>query len=247
MMAALNAARETVSTLLSLGADVDAVNANGKPALYAAILSGDTGTVEMLCHQTHSGKTRIADFSSMLNFNVVNFDEIGIFALYRDEKLLHKTMRIKHENNQKHFKFHSRQVNRNFKSKRIQQNRVNDKYLRKQNDIDLSKTLAIKSTEYGRLEIMEILDKDKINNYDDLMKNCLKSESVPCVILLKKMAKNHEFSQEVVQAAKNTGNVEILDLFGVLDIHMEEEKNKLYSRVTKMKTMLIRGELKFKT
>ena len=94
---------------------------------------------------------------------------------------------------------------------------------------------------------MEILDKDKINNYDDLMKNCLKSESVPCVILLKKMAKNHEFSQEVVQAAKNTGNVEILDLFGVLDIHMEEEKNKLYSRVTKMETMLIRGDLKFKT
>ena len=79
------------------------------------------------------------------------------------------------------------------------------------------------------------------------MMNCLKSESVPCVMLLKKMAKNHEFSQEVVQAAKNTGNVEILDLFGVLDIHMEEEKNKLYSRVTKMEAMLIRGDLKFKT
>ena len=92
MSAALTAARETVSTLLSLGADVDAVNANGKPALYQAILSGDTGTVEMLCHQTHSGKTKIADFSSMLNFNVVNFDEIVIFALYRAEKLLQETM-----------------------------------------------------------------------------------------------------------------------------------------------------------
>ena len=60
MFAALAAARETVSTLLSLGADVDAVNAGGWPALYYAILSGDTGTVEMLCHQTHSGKTEIA-------------------------------------------------------------------------------------------------------------------------------------------------------------------------------------------
>ena len=91
-MAALSAARETVSTLLSLGADVDAVAADDNPALYYAILSGDNGTVEMLCHQTHSGKTKIADFSSMLNFNVVNFDEIVIFALYRAEKLLQETM-----------------------------------------------------------------------------------------------------------------------------------------------------------
>ena len=60
MMAALNAARETVSTLLSLGADVDAVDAGGYPALDYAIRSGDNGTVEMLCNQTHSGKTRIA-------------------------------------------------------------------------------------------------------------------------------------------------------------------------------------------
>jgi len=92
MLAALYAARETVSTLLSLGADVDALDADGKPALVYAIRSGDNGTVEMLCHQTHSGKTKIADFSSMLNFNVVNFDEIAIFALYRVEKLLHKIM-----------------------------------------------------------------------------------------------------------------------------------------------------------
>ena len=77
------------------------------------------------------------------------------------------------------------------------------------------------------------------------MMNCLKSESVPCVKLLKKMAKNHEFSQEVVQAAKDPGNVNILDLFGVLDIHMEEEKNKLYSRVTKMETKNLTGDLKF--
>ena len=82
MLAALSAARETVSTLLSLGADVDAVNAGGVPALYYAISSGDNGTVEMLCNHTHSGKTKIADFSSMLNFNVVNFDILLYFALY---------------------------------------------------------------------------------------------------------------------------------------------------------------------
>ena len=73
------------------------------------------------------------------------------------------------------------------------------------------------------------------------MMNCLKSESVPCVMLLKKMAKNHEFSQEVVQAAKNTGSVAILDLFGVLDIQVEEEKNKLYRRVTQKDTLNIFG------
>ena len=56
MMAALHAGRETVSTLLSLGADVDAVNGFGHPALHYAIRSGDTGTVEMLCDKTHSGK-----------------------------------------------------------------------------------------------------------------------------------------------------------------------------------------------
>ena len=81
-----------MSTLLSLGADVDAVNAGGVPALHYAIRSGDNGTVEMLCNQTYSGKTRIEDFSSMLNFNVVNFDDIVIFALYRVEKMLHKIM-----------------------------------------------------------------------------------------------------------------------------------------------------------
>ena len=65
MFAALTAARETVSTLLSLGADVDAVDAYGNPALFYAILSGDTGTVEMLCDQTHSGKTGIV-FAALL-------------------------------------------------------------------------------------------------------------------------------------------------------------------------------------
>ena len=73
------------------------------------------------------------------------------------------------------------------------------------------------------------------------MMNCLKSESVPCVKLLKKMAKNHEFSQEVVQAAKNTGCIAILDLFGVLDIQVEEEKNKLFRRVTERDMLNIFG------
>ena len=73
------------------------------------------------------------------------------------------------------------------------------------------------------------------------MMNCLKSESVPCVKLLKKMAKNHEFSQEIVQAAKNTGCIAIVDLFGVLDIQVEEEKNKLFRRVTQKDTLNIFG------
>ena len=87
-MAARNAARETVSTLLSLGADVDAVDANGRPALYCAILSGDTGTVEMLCHQTHSGKTEIeALFLPCCSFIFVKFYTVIFFTVYRVERL----------------------------------------------------------------------------------------------------------------------------------------------------------------
>ena len=105
----------------------------------------------------------------------------------------------------------------------------------------MSNILAEKATEFGRQDILRILDEDKINNFDTLMKSCLKSESVPCVILLKMMAKNHEFSQEVVQAAKKTGIIEILDLFGVLDIQVEEEKNKLFRRVTERDMLNIFG------
>ena len=60
-------------------------------------------------------------------------------------------------------------------------------------------------------------------------------------MLLKKMAKNHEFSQEIVQAAKNTGCIAILDLLGVLDIQVEEEKNKLFRRVTERDMLNIFG------
>ena len=105
----------------------------------------------------------------------------------------------------------------------------------------MSNILADKATEFGKQAILKLLDADKINNFDNLMMNCLKSESVPCVKLLKKMAKNHEFSQEVVQAAKNTGSIAILDLFGVLDIQVEEEKSKLYRRVTQKDALNIRG------
>ena len=43
------------------------------------------------------------------------------------------------------------------------------------------------------------------------------------------------------QAAKNTGCIAILDLFGVLDIQVEEEKNKLFRRVTQKDTLDIFG------
>ena len=89
---------------------------------------------------------------------------------------------------------------------------------------------------------MKLFEEQNLDNYDELMKNCLKSESVECVKILKKMAKNHVFSEEVVQAARNTGNLEILEMFGVLDIVIEEEKNKLYRRVTRKETQDIRGK-----
>ena len=77
-----------MSTLLSLGADVDAVGADGRPALYQAIRSGDTGTVEMLCHQTYSGKTGIAALLlRCCSFIFVMFYTVIFFTVYRVERL----------------------------------------------------------------------------------------------------------------------------------------------------------------
>ena len=88
MRAALTAARETVSTLLSLGADADAVDADGDPALSDAIRSGDTGTVEMLCHQTYSGKTEIAALLlPCCSFIFVKFYTDIFSTVYRVERL----------------------------------------------------------------------------------------------------------------------------------------------------------------
>ena len=57
-MAAKYACRETIKTLILLGADIDLVDAHGIPALDYAIRGGDTGTVEMLCDATYSGKDK---------------------------------------------------------------------------------------------------------------------------------------------------------------------------------------------
>ena len=98
------------------------------------------------------------------------------------------------------------------------------------------------ATAFGKKDILKLFEEQNLDNYDELMINCLKSESVECVKILKKMAKNHVFSEEVVQAARNTGNLEVLEMFGILDIVIEEEKNKLYRRVTRKETQDIRGK-----
>ena len=93
MDAALNAARETVSSLLSLGAEVDAVDAYGLPALYYALDSGDTGTVEMLCDQTYAGKTVISAFlPPSCTFIFVKFDTVILFTVYRVKRVFFKIM-----------------------------------------------------------------------------------------------------------------------------------------------------------
>ena len=99
-MAALHAGQETMSTLLSLGADVDAVNAGGVPALDDAIRSGDTGTVEMLCHQTHSGKTRIAALLlPCCTFIFVKFYTVLLFTVYRVKRLFGDVVRFNKRQN----------------------------------------------------------------------------------------------------------------------------------------------------
>ena len=101
MNAALQAARETVSTLLSLGADVDALDADGNPALYYAILSGDTGTVEMLCNQTYTGKTRIAALLlPCCTFVFVKFYTVLLFTVYRVRRMFEDVVRFNKRQNQ---------------------------------------------------------------------------------------------------------------------------------------------------
>ena len=56
MVAALNGNRESVDTLLRLGADPDILNSGGRPALYAAIQAGDQVITERLALITTKGE-----------------------------------------------------------------------------------------------------------------------------------------------------------------------------------------------
>ena len=56
MRAALDGSRETVETLLHLGADPDILNSRGRPALFCAIESGDQVLTEMLAGMTTKGE-----------------------------------------------------------------------------------------------------------------------------------------------------------------------------------------------
>ena len=56
MLAALDGSRETVETLLHLGADPNILDSNGDPALFCAIQSGDQVLTEMLAGMTTKGE-----------------------------------------------------------------------------------------------------------------------------------------------------------------------------------------------
>ena len=55
MIAALNSCRESVETLLQLGADPDALSQGGCPALFFAIIAGDQVITEKLAMITTKG------------------------------------------------------------------------------------------------------------------------------------------------------------------------------------------------
>ena len=57
MDAALSGCRESVETLLLLGADPDILNAEGRPALFDAIQAGDQVITERLAAITTKGET----------------------------------------------------------------------------------------------------------------------------------------------------------------------------------------------
>ena len=56
MYAALRGSRETVETLLNLGADPDILNSDDQPALYTALQSGDQVITERLAQITNNGE-----------------------------------------------------------------------------------------------------------------------------------------------------------------------------------------------
>ena len=56
MIAALKGNRETVETLLDLGADPNILDSDGDPALLCAIQSGDQVITEMLAGMTTKGE-----------------------------------------------------------------------------------------------------------------------------------------------------------------------------------------------
>ena len=56
MCAALHGCRESVETLLDLGADQDILNADGKPALHMALQAGDQVITERLAAITTKGE-----------------------------------------------------------------------------------------------------------------------------------------------------------------------------------------------
>ena len=56
MLAALGGCRESVETLLVLGADPDILNSRVRPALYAAIQAGDQVITERLAVITTKGE-----------------------------------------------------------------------------------------------------------------------------------------------------------------------------------------------
>ena len=58
MLAALNGCRESVETLLLLGANPDILNSGGRPALFQAIQVGDQVITERLAMITTGGEAR---------------------------------------------------------------------------------------------------------------------------------------------------------------------------------------------
>ena len=60
MIAALSGNRETVETLLHLGADPDILDSKEHPALFCALQSGDQVITERLAQITNNGETHRA-------------------------------------------------------------------------------------------------------------------------------------------------------------------------------------------
>ena len=58
MLAALHGCRESVETLLLLGADPNILASNGSPALYCALQAGDQVITERLAAITTKGEVR---------------------------------------------------------------------------------------------------------------------------------------------------------------------------------------------
>ena len=98
----------------------------------------------------------------------------------------------------------------------------------------------------GRNDIIDLFNDIDTKNldFDQLMQNSVKSESASTVEIIKRMSKNHIYSEETKQVAKKSGIVKIMKIFDDKydEKYTEDMKKIVYDRVVRGETNKICGK-----